>query len=272
MHQFIIKINAGFLGLSSNCHPQQDRVHGSDIIIEHQPGSQQKWARREQQSLDCHQAEKAEIRGRTRVWWTVRSEPSQGLLMEMSICRFMQHIPTQSTAGERRVNYLKKGISEEETGNWRCRLCFGGTEGYLHFNLARSLCGWTCIDVINLIWVPPDRLRYPPHPQKSWSDVWDTVMHKKKIGNGVRCKDARCCIDIPWLNINKDRQGHESLWYKTWALPLLFPTALTRSNNSCTAVINLHQIYKLLIQHSPFLLATKPLDCGWDPEAEQRKH
>lgn len=54
-------------------------------------------------------------------------------------------------------------------------------------------------------------------------------------------------------------------------LPLLFPTALTCGNNSCTAVINLHQIQKLLKQHSPFLLARQPLDCGWDPEAEQRQ-
>lgn len=48
---------------------------------------------------------------------SVMKEPGQGLLMEMSICRFMQHILTQGTAGERRVSYLIKGSSEEETGS-----------------------------------------------------------------------------------------------------------------------------------------------------------
>lgn len=48
--------------------------------------------------------------------------------------------------------------------------------------------------------------------------------------------------------------------------PFYSPTALTFSNNSCAAVINLHRIYKLLKQHSPFLLAAQLLDSVWAPE------
>lgn len=54
--------------------------------------------------------------------------------------------------------------------------------------------------------------------------------------------------------------------------PFYSPTALTFSNNSCAAVINLHRIYKLLKQRSPFLLAAQLLDSVWGPGAKQREH
>lgn len=49
-----------------------------------------------------------------------------------------------------------------------------------------------------------------------------------------------------------------------------FPAALTNSNNCCKTVINLHYIYKLLKQHSPFLLAAQRLHCdkGLEPSRE----
>lgn len=54
--------------------------------------------------------------------------------------------------------------------------------------------------------------------------------------------------------------------------PFYSPAALTFSNNSCAAVINLHRIYKLLKQRSPFLLAAQLLDSVWGPGAKRREH
>lgn len=109
-------------------------------------------------------------------------------------------------------------------------------------------------------------------PQKYVSDVWHTVMNERwKWLEVLKCQ----ALDrhLPWPSINKDRQVHESLQYRTSAPSLLFSAALTNSNNSCKTVINLHYIYKLLKQHSPFLLDAQPLHrgCGLQPRRESIK-
>ena len=158
MRQFINKINASFRWTVVSTSPQQDRAHGSDIIIEFQLDSQQKCALRGDWSLysplSCLWKSRDQRENRSLID-SLMKQPSQGFLMEMSICCFMQSPLSKSS---RRVcEFLDKGLFREI--NWQmlaqklrlivchCHLCF--KERVSTFFLTMSIVYTSC----NLVFI-----------------------------------------------------------------------------------------------------------------------